>query len=287
MKVGLMGFGLTGKAVAEVLLRSDDVRLEWILRESTELERLNAGDILGVSTDEPACIYSRQNVSIVELLDAAPVDVIVDFSNATAINHYGEEAAKRGIAIISAISRYPLDVLEHLSRLATKTRVIHSPNITIGVNFLLIASKILRAIAPNTDVAVIEHHFATKKDISGTAKILAQNLGVEEEDIKSIRAGGIVGVHEVLFGFPHQTIHLKHESISRDAFGNGILFALKNLPRRAAGLFTMEDVLLPFFHRQIKGRQQERIIKSKQVVPWRKNDFERLQFAHQRHISDL
>lgn len=287
MKVGLMGFGTTGKAVADVLLRSQDVRLEWILRESTEMEFLSAGAILGVSNDEPARIYSKQNVAIDQLLDLAPVDVIVDFSDANAIKEYGEEAAKRGITIISAISRYPLEVLDYLSELARTTRVIHSPNITIGVNFLLIASKILRAIAPNTDVAVIEQHFATKKDISGTAKVLAQNLGVEEENIKSIRAGGIVGVHEVLFGFPHQTIHLKHESISRDAFGNGILFALKNLPSRAAGLFTMEDVLLPFFHRQIRSSQHKRIIKSKHVIPWREHDFDALQFSHKRHISDI
>lgn len=287
MKVGLMGFGITGKSVASVLLKSRDVRLEWVLRESTDLEHRRAGDYLGITNDEPGRIFSTQSTSIEDLLDQAPVDVIVDFSNSSAIVDYGNEAAKRGITIISAISRYPLEILDFINELSLKTRIIHSPNITIGVNFLLIASKILRAIAPNTDVAVIEQHFAGKKETSGTAKILAQNLGLEEVDIKSIRAGGIVGVHEVLFGFPHQTLHLKHESISREAFGNGILFALKNLPRRAAGLFTMEDVLLPFFHQQISGRQQERIVKSDRVIPWRERDSDLLQFAHHRHISDL
>ncbi len=30
MRVGLMGFGKTGKAIAAVLLRSKDTRLEWV-----------------------------------------------------------------------------------------------------------------------------------------------------------------------------------------------------------------------------------------------------------------
>ncbi len=276
MKVGLIGFGNTGKSVASVLLQSPDARLEWVLRESTELEHRRAGDFLGVSNDEPGRIYSTQNTSVDTLLEEAPVDVIVDFSHSRAIQDYGEEAAKRRITIISAISRYPLDLLGYISDLALRTRIIHSPNITIGVNFLMIASKILKAIAPSTDVAVIEQHFVNKKEVSGTAKVLAENLGVSEGDIKSIRAGGIIGVHEVLFGFPHQTIHLKHESISREAFGNGILFALKNLPRRSVGLFTMEDILLPFFHQQIRGDKPERLVRSSQVIPWQEDNIELL-----------
>lgn len=287
MKVGLIGFGNTGKSVASVLLNSPDARLEWVLRESTELEHRRAGDFLGISNDEPGRIYSTQNISIPALLEEAPVDVIVDFSHASVIQDYGEEASKRGITIISAISRYPLDLLNYIGDLALRTRIIHSPNITIGVNFLLIASKILKTIAPNTDVAVIEQHFVDKKEISGTAKVLAENLGVKEAEIKSIRAGGIVGVHEVLFGFPHQTVHLKHESISREAFGNGILFALQNLPRRAVGLFTMEDILLPYFHQQMCGDKPERLVRSSQVIPWQDRDSDLLSFAHQRHLSDL
>jgi len=287
MKVGLIGFGNTGKSVASVLLKSPDARLEWVLRESTELEHRRAGDFLGISNDEPGRIYSTQNISITALLEEAPVDVIVDFSHAGAIQDYGEEASKRGITIISAISRYPLDILNYIGELALRTRIIHSPNISIGVNFLMIAAKILKTIVPHTDVAVIEQHFVNKKEISGTAKVLAESLGVNERDVKSLRVGGIVDVHEVLFGSPQQTIHLKHETVSRDAFGNGILFALKNLPQRAAGLFTMEDILLPYFHQQTRSGKQERLVRSSQVVPWQDGHKDLLSFPHQRHLSDL
>jgi len=68
------------------------------------------------------------------------------------------------------------------------------------------------------------------------------------EDIKSVRAGGIVGRHEIIFGFPYQTVRLIHESITREAFGNGALFAAKCLADKQNGFFTMEDLLMPYFN---------------------------------------
>ncbi|WP_320076715.1 dihydrodipicolinate reductase C-terminal domain-containing protein [Acinetobacter haemolyticus] len=56
-----------------------------------------------------------------------------------------------------------------------------------------------------------------------------------------------MGVHEILFGFPFQTVRLKHESITREAFGNGILFAIENLKDKPKGFYNMEALLLPFF----------------------------------------
>ena len=109
------------------------------------------------------------------------------------------------------------------------------------------AAKVLRRILPDIDVEVFEEHFRSKPEVSGTAKVIAGELGIEEERIRTVRAGGIIGVHEVLFGFPYQTVRLKHESIAREAFGNGILFALDNLRDKTAGFYTMEDLMRPYF----------------------------------------
>ena len=150
--------------------------------------------------------------------------------------------------------------------LAKHTRVLHSPNITLGVNFLMLAAKVLKKIAPYSDIQIIEEHFRTKAETSGTARILASELDVPAEDIKSVRAGGIIGVHEVLFGFPYQSVRLKHESISREAFGNGILFALRNLPDGPNGFFTMEDLLLPHF--DLKGEGEKPVVDDRSAL-WR------------------
>lgn len=247
MRVGQLGFGKTGKAVASVLLDSRKCELQWVMRKSHKLEHRSVPEFLGIESNEPGLIYSIDEFDAAYLLDAHPVDIIVDFSSCDGLYYYAEEAKKRGIAIITAISEYPKHAEQHLLDLARHIRIVHSPNITLGINFLIVAAKVLQKIAPSIDIEIIEQHFKSKPELSGTARIIANGLGVEHDQIKSIRAGGIIGVHEILFGFPYQTVRLKHESISREAFGNGVLFAIEHLPECTSGLFNMEDLLIPHF----------------------------------------
>lgn len=266
MKVGLVGFGKTGKAVASILLDSPTAHLSWVLRRSKALEHRSVPEFLGVESTEPGMIFSVAEFSARELLDIHPVDVIVDFSAPDGIDYYGDEAGRRGISIISAVSEYPAATLDRMKQIAKGTKVIYSPNITLGINFLLIAAKILKNIAPNTDIEIIEEHYKKKPEISGTAKIIAKHLDIEESAIKTVRAGGIIGTHEVLFGFPYQTVRLKHESISREAFGSGIQFILDNLPSRRTGLYTMEDLLIPYFQ---LGKSEADFTRSKSKPWWK------------------
>lgn len=211
------------------------------------LKHRSVSDFLGIESDEPGIIYSKDEFPAAELFDRFPVDAVVDFSSEEGIDYYAEAAANKGAIIISAVSQYQEAAKIKLKELALKTTVMHSPNITLGVNFVIIASKVLKNIAPYTDIEIVEEHFKQKQETSGTARIIANELGINNDNIKSIRAGGIIGVHEILFGFPYQTVRLRHESISREAFGNGILFCIQNLKDKPRGLYTMEDLLLPYF----------------------------------------
>jgi 4-hydroxy-tetrahydrodipicolinate reductase len=247
MKIGLMGFGKTGKSVATVILDNKNICLNWVVRQSHKMEHRSVPEFLGIDSDEPGLIYSVNEFSAAQLLDAMPVDAIIDFSSQGGIDFYGEAAAERGIAIVSAISHYETSEIMKLERLACRTRVLWSPNITVGINFLMLAAKVLKEIAPYTDVEIVEEHFKIKPEVSGTAIRIADELHIEHEDIKSIRAGGIIGTHEILFGFPYQTVRLKHESISREAFGNGALFAVEHLLQQPVGFYRMEDMMRPYF----------------------------------------
>lgn len=247
MRVGQLGFGRAGRPVASVLLESKAAHLEWVLRRSRTLEHRSVSGFLGIPSKEPGLIYPVSEFSASELLDRFPVDAIIDFSSDTGIYYYGEEAMKREITIVTAVSHYPDDTLDYIRGLAECTRVVCSPNITLGVNFLIIAAKILKNIAPYTDIEILEEHFKSKIEVSGTAKKIADALELPDDSIKTIRAGGIIGVHEILFGFPHQTVRLKHESISREAFGGGILFSLEHIQSKPIGFYTMEDLLIPYF----------------------------------------
>ncbi|MNL04276.1 4-hydroxy-tetrahydrodipicolinate reductase [compost metagenome] len=122
--------------------------------------------------------------------------------------------------------------------------MLHSPNITLGINWLLVASRILKQIAPEADIEIVEEHFREKKDKSGTAVKIAEKLGLDSAlHVNSIRVGGIVGKHEVIFGLPNQTIRLIHESINRAAFGRGAIFAAKWLLDKDSGLYSMEQAI--------------------------------------------
>ncbi|MBN1374875.1 MAG: dihydrodipicolinate reductase [Dehalococcoidia bacterium] len=248
MKVGLYGFGRTGKAVASVLLQSTETHLSWVIRKSTVLQHRSVPEFLGIESDEPGLIIPRDEYSPQQLFEKYPVDAVIDFSSAEAIMEYGEEAARRGIAIVSAISEYPPETIDFVNKLARQTRILWSPNITIGINFLMLAAKVLTSIAPYIDIEIIEEHFKAKKEVSGTAKRIARALSLPDESIKMIRAGGIVGRHEILIGFPYQTVRLTHDSISREAFGNGVVFAAQHLVDKPTGFYSMEDLLIPYFN---------------------------------------
>ncbi|OXB25051.1 dihydrodipicolinate reductase [Flavobacterium tructae] len=247
MKIGLIGFGKTGKSVATVLLENNKFCLEWVLRQSTVLEKRSVSEFLGIPSEEQGVIYSSSKTTMEELLDKHPVDVIIDFSSNEGIYSYGEVAAKRKVKIISAISHYKDKELQLLKKLAHKTTVFWSPNITLGVNYLLFAAKFLKKIAPWVDIEVNEEHFKKKEGTSGTAVKIAEALELDKNNINSVRAGGIVGKHEVIFGFPYQTVRLIHESISREAFGNGVVFVAENLKNKPKGLYNFEDILTPYF----------------------------------------
>ena len=247
MRVGLMGFGKTGKAVAAVILRYKDIRLEWVVRRSSLLEHRSVPEFLGESADDPALIYSSEHITSEQLLDDHPVDAIIDFSSESGLDYYLEQAVKRGIKIISAVSHYSQETVNRLKGCANQTVVFWSPNITLGVNYLILAARFLKKIAPYIDFAVVEEHFRDKPGVSGTARVIADNLEVNSDEIKSVRAGGIIGRHEIICGFPYQTVRLIHESITREAFGNGAIFVAQQLALRGNGFYSFEELLLPFF----------------------------------------
>jgi 4-hydroxy-tetrahydrodipicolinate reductase len=246
------------------------IDLVWVVRKSRVLENRSVPEFLGIESDEEGSIHWIEDVDFETLQETSPVDAIIDFSSETGMDYYGEVAAEKGITIISAISSLPEDRIRQLEKFGKKTKVMWSPNITVGINFLILAAKTLQKIAPYADISILEEHFRTKTEVSGTAKKIANALSIGEDEIKTVRAGGIIGVHEVLFGFPFQTVRLKHESIARDAFGNGAKFALKELDTRENGFYSMEDLMGELF---VKSNSQ--YIPTEMITPLQKRSLSR------------
>lgn len=237
MKVGLMGYGKAGRAVANVLASDPRYELRWVMRR-TAMPKSHVEGHPGIP------VAGLEGLDLDRWLDTRPVDAVVDFSLADNLLRYGEALRQRRIMLVSAISAYSDQHLAYLRQMGQDTRVMSSPNITLGINFLMLAAKLLRGIAPFADVEVVEQHFREKPEVSGTARKLAEVLSLEDDRVTSLRLGGIVGHHEVIFGFPHQTVRLVHDSIRREAFGTGAAFALQELAACEAGFYSFDDLLM-------------------------------------------
>ncbi|RXK85711.1 4-hydroxy-tetrahydrodipicolinate reductase [Filimonas effusa] len=239
IRAGLLGFGKTGSLVARELLNDARFNLSWVIRRSGHEKGKFASKLLDFNYDS-ARVYAASQISD-SFHDDHPVDVIIDFSGPSGVSLY-RKPVQNGVKIVSAISKYEPAQISQIREYANHTAIVHSPNITVGANFLIVASRLLQKIAPHADVEIVESHFKDKPEVSGTALKMADALGVEGERVHSLRAGGIVGKHEVVFGLPNQTIRLIHESIHRSAFGQGAIFAALWLQDKSRGLFSMENI---------------------------------------------
>jgi 4-hydroxy-tetrahydrodipicolinate reductase len=144
--------------------------------------------------------------------------------------------------------------------------IFHSGNMSLGINLLIELSKTAAKVLGNAfDIEIIEMHHNQKIDApSGTALMIAYELSsVREEEsrytydrhsqrkkrdpaeigIHSVRAGTIVGEHEVIFAGSHEVVTLKHSAQSKEIFANGALNAARFLVGQSAGLYDMSDLL--------------------------------------------
>ena len=209
IRVGIFGFGKTGKLVANEFLNDDLFELSWVMRKSDLDRHKYASRLLGHEFDAGK-IVSEEDLDE-NFAAENPVDVLIDFSTSSSVNLY-TRAVAIGTPVVTAISNYE----------------------------------------PDADIEIVEEHFKAKSEVSGTAKKIAGVLDLNPEThINSIRVGGIVGRHEIIFGLPNQTIRLSHESISRAAFGQGAIFATKALIGQPPGMYTMETIIAEMFRQNI------------------------------------
>lgn len=251
LRIGLFGFGRTGKLAAAEVIKDPHLTLRWVVRRSARKRGEWASRVLGLPGNSGRIVPLKRALGR-GFLAASPVDVIIDFSDAAALAQYGEDAARQGIRIVTAVSSYGPEDLGLLERICQRTAVLQSPNITVGINVLLVLSQLLQRIFPDADVEIVEEHFRDKREVSGTALRMAGLLGLDPgRQVNSVRVGGIVGNHQVIFGLRNQTLRLSHESVTRSAFGRGAIYAAKWVARAPKGLYRMEEILREDFIREL------------------------------------
>lgn len=205
-----------------------------------------------------------------ESADLSLCDVIIDFSTPEASLALAQSAAARGgPALVIGSTGFTPEQEAELLKAAEKIAIVKSGNFSLGVNILigLVEHAALRLDARDWDIEIAEAHHRRKIDApSGTALMLgeaaAAGRGADLEDLKtppydgitgerregaigfsSIRAGGVVGEHTVLFASEDEVLTLSHSAIDRSLFAKGAVAAAAWVRTRRPGLYDMQDVL--------------------------------------------
>ena len=205
-----------------------------------------------------------------ETPDLSLCDVVIDFSTAEASVALARICAERGgPALVIGSTGFSDDQEAALQVAAEKVAIVRSGNFSLGVNILigLVEHAALRLDARDWDIEITEAHHRKKIDApSGTALMLGEAAasgrghdlselrsapydGISEErkagtiGFSSIRAGGIVGEHTVLFASDDEVLTLSHSAIDRSLFAKGAVAAAAWVRTRRPGLYDMQDVL--------------------------------------------
>lgn len=176
---------------------------------------------------------------------AARPDVVIDFSTPRALEEELAFCVRKGAALVLATTGHPPQARAMLEEAAAHIAVFHSANLSYGAYVLgRLAAQARRMLGDGYDAAIVERHHRGKRDApSGTAQQLAQAMGMSGMPTLSVRVGGLVGVHEVGFYGPMDTLTLKHDALDRRLFARGALEAARWLVACAPGLYGMEDWL--------------------------------------------
>ena len=122
------------------------------------------------------------------------------------------------------------------------------PNFSVGAVLMMRLAAEAARVMPH--VEIIELHHEAKRDApSGTAKLTARRIaeagGPKNVPIHSVRLPGLVAHQEVLFGGDGETLTIRHDSLSRECFGPGIVLAVRNVRRRPGLTIGLESLLFP------------------------------------------
>ncbi len=197
----------------------------------------------------------------------AEADVVIDFSNAAAVDHLLDWCQEKQMPVVLCTTGLSEAQLKKVEDAAKGTAVLKSANMSLGVNLLMkLLQDAAKVLAPEGfDMEIVERHHNQKVDApSGTAIALADALnGALEEDyeyvydrsgqrkkrdsheigISAVRGGTIVGEHEVIFAGEDEVIEFKHTAYSKALFAKGAVAAAKFLAGKGPGRYDMSDVI--------------------------------------------
>lgn len=235
-----------------------------VISELCELDQ-DASVVAGVDVNTDA----DRSYPIYKTLDEVKeeADVIIDFSHFSAVDGMLDFCEKTKMPVVLCTTGLSEEQLANVNKLTETSAVLKSANMSLGINTLMeLLKKAALVFAPaGFDIEVVEKHHNRKLDApSGTALALADSVNEaldneyeyvydrstrrekrpqKEIGISAVRAGTIVGEHDVIFAGTDEVITFSHTAYSRSVFAKGAIEAAKFLKGKDAGLYDMADVI--------------------------------------------
>lgn len=255
---GRMGNSL----IQSIQIKEDFTLVSAIVKKNSSSIGIDAGKLAGIGNINILC---KDNIN--EISD--DFDVIIDFSSTKNTINNISFCCKHNKMIVIGTTGFSDIEKKIIKNAASQIGIVFSPNFSIGINLLIkLVENTTKIIGKNSDIEIIELHHRDKIDSpSGTALAIGESISKimkcnfhdnavfsrhcsldkrkkNEIGFSSIRAGNIVGEHNIMFINDYECINIKHQAFNRVAFSNGALCAahwIKN--HKKNGLYDMQDVL--------------------------------------------
>ena len=200
------------------------------------------GSVLG-----PALRAAGHDVTGVEVGESPSLegqDAAIDFTAPAAVLGNARKTLGAGLPCLVGTTGLTPDGLSELDLIAREQACpcLVVPNFAIGAVLMMRFAEEAARHMPAAEI--VELHHDTKVDApSGTAAATASRLP-GEVPIHSVRLPGLVAHQEVILGAPGQTLTIRHDTTSREAFVPGVLLALERLPALPPGLTVGLEAVL-------------------------------------------
>jgi len=252
--------GWTGRAVAEGVLRAEDLTLRSAVGRSaagTDLGTAWGGGPNGVPV----------HAHVADALDG--VDVFVDYTSHQVVLGHALTAVERGVAVVIGTSGLGADDFTEIAAAAERAGVgvVAAGNFSLTAALAQAAALLVAPYLPHREI--IDYAYAGKQDApSGTARELAERLGAvntpalavpvaDTAGFPAARGAAIAGtqVHslrlpsftvstEVVFALPDERLVIRHDAgASATPYVAGTLLAVRAAPG-LTGLVRGLDTLL-------------------------------------------
>jgi 4-hydroxy-tetrahydrodipicolinate reductase len=223
-----------------------------------------SGDYLALPDGSGKVPFSA---SLDSILSSCQPDVVVDFTIAKATMPAVRSAAEHGVNMVIGTTGFTADDVNEMERLATanKIGIVVAPNFALGAVLMMHLAKVAGKYFDHAEI--IELHHDRKVDApSGTSNMTARAMAearggpflpptVQGEDspsrgraieginIHSVRLPGLMSHQEVILGGDGQTLRIRHDQISREAFMPGVMLAIKEVVKRPGLIYGLDNLL--------------------------------------------